>query len=224
MRTGNMFGPDATFVGVPAADLDDPASYADAAVVIIGAPYDAGTSHRPGSRFGPYAIRTTDYLPHDGERPHLALGVDPLVALHVVDVGDVVMPSVDTDGSLARLEAAVERIAESGAIPLVLGGDHTIAWPDATGCGPSCGLGTVVDGPLRRPRRYRQHAVRVAHRTRHAHAPAHRVRRRTRRPLPPDRPARATGPSPSHARLDGRPAHAQLRDDRSRRVAGSMSA
>lgn len=143
MRTGNMFGPDATFVGVPAADLDDPASYADAAVVIIGAPFDAGTSHRPGSRFGPYAIRTTDYLPHDGERPHLALGVDPLAALHVVDVGDVVMPSVDTDGSLARLEAAVGRIAESGAVPLVLGGDHTIAWPDATGVARHVGWGRL---------------------------------------------------------------------------------
>jgi agmatinase len=143
MRTGNMYGPDATFAGVPAADLDDPASYADAAVVIIGAPFDAGTSHRPGSRFGPQAIRTTDYLPHDGHRPHLALGVDPLVDLGVVDVGDVVMPSVDTDASLARLEAAVRRIAESGAIPLVLGGDHTIAWPDATGVARHVGWGRL---------------------------------------------------------------------------------
>lgn len=143
MRTGNMYGPDATFAGVPAADLDDPASYADAAVVIIGAPFDAGTSHRPGSRFGPLAIRTTDYLPHDGHRPHLALGVDPLVELGVVDIGDVIMPSVDTDESLARLEAAVGRIAESGAIPLVLGGDHTIAWPDATGVARHVGWGRL---------------------------------------------------------------------------------
>ena len=48
---------------------------------------------RPGCRFGPQAIRLTDYLPHDGSRPHLALGVDPLVELGVVDVGDVIMPS-----------------------------------------------------------------------------------------------------------------------------------
>ncbi|HEX6394872.1 MAG TPA: arginase family protein, partial [Acidimicrobiales bacterium] len=67
-RIGNMFGPDATFLGVPAADLDRPDSYADAGAVILGAPYDGGTSHRPGARFGPQAIRFTDYLPHDGSR------------------------------------------------------------------------------------------------------------------------------------------------------------
>jgi agmatinase len=139
----NMYGPDATFAGVPAADLDDAASFAGAGVVIIGAPFDAGTSHRPGCRFGPQAIRMTDYLPHDGHRPHLALGVDPLLDLRVVDVGDVVMPAVDTDGALARLESAVGAVAASGAVPLVLGGDHTIAWPDATGVARHVGWGRL---------------------------------------------------------------------------------
>src|SRR5476651_1212561 len=118
MRLGNMYGPDATFVGVPRADLDDPAGWAGAGAVIIGAPFDGGTSHRPGCRFGPQAIRFTDYLPHDGRRPHLALGVDPLVELGVVDIGDVEMPSGETVGSLARLEAVVETVARSGAVPV----------------------------------------------------------------------------------------------------------
>ena len=74
-----MFGPDVTFLGIDRCDLDDPASFAAADAVIIGAPYDSGTSYRSGARFGPMAIRSTDYLPHDGSRPHLALGVDPLV-------------------------------------------------------------------------------------------------------------------------------------------------
>jgi agmatinase len=143
MRIGNMYGPDATFAGVPAADLDDPASFANAQAVIIGAPFDGGTSHRSGCRFGPQAIRFTDYLPHDGMRPSLALGIDPLVELAVVDVGDVDMPSGNTDLSCARLESAVETIAKSGAIPIVLGGDHTIAWPDATGCARHVGWGRV---------------------------------------------------------------------------------
>ena len=143
MRMGNMYGPDATFAGVPAADLDDPTSYAKAGAVIVGAPFDGGTSHRPGCRFGPLAIRTTDYLPHDGSRPHLALGVDPLVELGVVDVGDIEMPSGDTELSIARLEEAVARIAASGAIPLVLGGDHTIAPPDVTGVARHVGWGRV---------------------------------------------------------------------------------
>ena len=143
MRTGNMYGPDATFLGVPSADLDDESSFADAAAVIIGAPFDGGTSHRPGCRFGPQAIRITDYLPHDGSRPHLALGVDPLVELGVVDVGDVIMPSGETELSLERLEDAVARISLSGAIPIVLGGDHTIAFPDVTGVARSKGWGRV---------------------------------------------------------------------------------
>jgi len=143
MRLGNMYGPDATFCGVPAADLDDPASFAGAGAVIVGAPYDGGTSHRPGCRFGPLAIRTTDYLPHDGMRPSLALGVDPLVELAVVDVGDVEMPAVDPELSLSRLEEAVARIVASGAVPIVLGGDHTIALPDVTGVARQVGWGRV---------------------------------------------------------------------------------
>ena len=138
-----MYGPDATFVGVPAADLDDPASYAGSGAVIVGAPFDGGTSHRPGARFGPQAIRLTDYLPHDGSRPHLALDVDPLVELAVVDVGDVEMPSGDTELSLQRLEEAVARIAGTGAVPVVLGGDHSIALPDATGVARHVGWGRV---------------------------------------------------------------------------------
>src|SRR5262249_59596599 len=68
-RLGGMYGPDVTFLGVPQADLADPGSWAGAEVLIIGAPFDGGTSHRPGARFGPQAIRSTDYLPHDGARP-----------------------------------------------------------------------------------------------------------------------------------------------------------
>jgi agmatinase len=138
-----MYGPDVTFVGVPPADLADPASYADAAAVIVGAPYDGGTSYRPGARFGPEAIRRTDYLPHDGRRPHLALGVDPLIELGVVDVGDVEMPPGEIEVSMARLEAAVQQLAAAGALPVILGGDHTVAWPDVTGVARHVGWGRV---------------------------------------------------------------------------------
>ena len=143
MRIGNLYGPDATYLGVPAADLDEPSSWAHAKAVVIGAPFDGGTSHRPGTRFGPQAIRLADYLPHDGSRPHLALDVDPLLELGVVDVGDVEMPSGETETSLARLEAAVERIAGAGAVPVILGGDHTVALPDATGVARHVGWGRV---------------------------------------------------------------------------------
>jgi arginase family enzyme len=88
-------------------------------------------------------IRMTDYLPHDSSRPHLALRVDPLQELRVVDAGDVEMPGVEARTPLDRLENAVRTVAEAGAIPVVLGGDHTITWPDVTGAAHAVGWGRV---------------------------------------------------------------------------------
>jgi agmatinase len=143
MRIGNLYGHDATFLGVPAADPDASGEWSNAGAVIIGAPFDGGTSHRSGCRFGPRAIRTTDYLPHDGMRPSLALGVDPLVELGVVDLGDVEMPSGETEKSLHRLEQRVTAVAGAGVIPIILGGDHTIALPDVSGVARHVGWGRV---------------------------------------------------------------------------------
>ncbi|MEN3360327.1 MAG: agmatinase [Mycobacteriales bacterium] len=140
---GAMFGPDVTFLGVPRCDLADTVGLAGAGAVVLGAPYDAGASYRGGARFGPRAIRSTDYLPHDGSRPHLALRVDPLTDLAVVDAGDVLMPGVEGRLPLDRLETAVRTVAEAGAVPVILGGDHTITWPDVTGVAHAIGWGRV---------------------------------------------------------------------------------
>jgi agmatinase len=142
-RYGAQFGPDFTFLGVPECDLDDETSYSDADVVILGAPFDGGTSYRAGTRFGPQAIRMTDYLPHDGSRPSLALRTDGLADLKVYDAGDVEMYSGDIEVALPALEAAVQKVVEAGAIPLSLGGDHSIAYPDAKGCANVIGAGRV---------------------------------------------------------------------------------
>ncbi len=142
-RYGPQYGPDLTFLGVDRCDLDDPDSLAAADVVIVGAPFDGGTSHRPGTRFGPMAIRQACYLAHDGSRPHLALRVDALQDIRVVDAGDVEMYSGDVERSIASLEEAVFKVSSAGAVPLVLGGDHTIALPDATGVARHHGLGRV---------------------------------------------------------------------------------
>jgi agmatinase len=142
-RYGAMYGPDLTFLGVDACDLGDAGTFEDADVVILGAPFDGGTSHRPGTRFGPQAIRQACYLAHDGSRPHLALRVDALQDLRVVDAGDVEMYSGDVERSIESLEEAVHVVAAAGAVPLVLGGDHTIALPDATGVARHHGMGRV---------------------------------------------------------------------------------
>lgn len=138
-----MYGPHFTFLGVPACDLDKPETFKDADVVIVGAPIDSGTSHRSGAKFGPQAIRGGDYLPHDGERPHLTFRVDPLKDLKVVDAGDLLMPGGDLAQSLKVLEDATEKISRSGAIPVVLGGDHSIASADVVGIAKKIGMGKV---------------------------------------------------------------------------------
>src|SRR5579875_1571188 len=142
-RYGPQFGPDITFLGVARCDWADPATYPGADVVIIGAPFDGGTSYRSGARFGPQSIRQTDYLPHDGSRPSLALRTDGLQDLRVYDAGDVEMFSGDAARSVRDLQAAVHEVTRNGALPLILGGDHTITWPDAAGVAQHLGAGRV---------------------------------------------------------------------------------
>ena len=141
MRYGAQYGPDVTFLGVPRCDWREPSTYAGAHVVVLGAPFDGGTSHRPGTRFGPQAIRQACYLPHDGARPSLALRIDGLV--DVYDAGDVEMYSGDAERSVRALQEAVHAVTATGAVPLVLGGDHTIAWPDAAGVAQHLGAGRI---------------------------------------------------------------------------------
>ena len=140
---GNMYGPDFTFLGIARCDLDDPATYADADIVIVGAPIDSGTSHRSGAKFGPQAIRGGDYLPHDASRPHLALRTDGLKDLTVVDAGDLMMPGGDLAASLTVLREATEKISRAGAIPVILGGDHSIASADVAGIANHRGHGKI---------------------------------------------------------------------------------
>ncbi len=142
-RYGAQYGPDITFLGIPRCDLGEPDTLAGADVVVLGAPFDGGTSHRPGTRFGPQAIRMTDYLPHDGSRPSLALRTDGLADLRVLDAGDVEMPPGDIVRSLTALEAAVRTVTAAGAMPVVLGGDHCIAYADVRGVASVLGDGRV---------------------------------------------------------------------------------
>lgn len=112
-----------TYGGLPytqnAADL----AGVDAA--IVGAPMDDLTSDRPGSRFGPRAIRAASCPPG----PHLEARIDPLAALRVVDFGDAPVVPADPTGNHAAIERTVSQVVAAGAIPIVLGGDHSITEP-----------------------------------------------------------------------------------------------
>lgn len=131
----------APFAGVPARRIGD---LEQDSVAIVGAPFDWGTSHRPGARFGPRAIREGDYLPPDGQRPHLTAGIDPLPLLPVVDVGDIDLVPGYVEMSLERIASHVGAIAEAGAIPMLLGGDHTVTYPGARAVAEVVGIGDVA--------------------------------------------------------------------------------
>jgi len=100
-------------------------------VAIVGAPFDDAVSHRPGARFGPRAIREANYT--SGSINSLQLGhVELFEALTVVDAGDANIVPAWIERGHAFIYRKVRKVAETGAIPIVLGGDHSITWPSAT--------------------------------------------------------------------------------------------
>lgn len=131
----------ATFADVAAGHIDE---LAGVDVVIVGAPFDWGTTYRPGARFGPAAIRGGDYLGGDSARPHLPTGIDPFQEFNVVDIGDFPLVPGYIEESIDRIRSGIKHIAEQGAIPIVLGGDHTITFPDAGGVADVHGHGEVA--------------------------------------------------------------------------------
>jgi agmatinase len=106
----------------------DPGALAGVDVAVVGAPFDDGTSNRPGTRFGPRAIRTADDGGHAG-RPHLATGLDPFAVLQVVDHGDAAVAPGDLSRSHEHLADVLRGVLAAGAMPLVLGGDHSLSLP-----------------------------------------------------------------------------------------------
>jgi guanidinobutyrase len=92
----------------------------------VGVPLDIGTSHRPGTRFGPRQIRAESSL----IRPYnMATGAAPFDALQVADLGDVPINTYNLSKSVEIIEQHYHPILQAGCIPLTLGGDHTIVLP-----------------------------------------------------------------------------------------------
>ena len=115
------FGGPATMMRLPtqssAAGLD---------VAFVGIPMDIGTSNRPGTRLGPRQIRDESRM----LRPfNMATGAAPFEHLQVADIGDVAINTFDLKKSVAIIADAYDDILSHGAVPLTLGGDHTLTWP-----------------------------------------------------------------------------------------------
>jgi agmatinase len=111
--------------------VESPAELASRApdVAILGAPFDDGVSYRPGARFGPRAIRQATY--NQGGHS-LQLGVQPFRVLDVVDAGDANVVPAALERGHAMIFRKVLEVASTGAVPIILGGDHSITWPAAS--------------------------------------------------------------------------------------------
>jgi agmatinase len=96
-------------------------------VAIVGAPFDMGTTFRPGARWAPQSVRQISAL-YDGY--NLDLAVDLVEDLDIVDLGDVFVIPSNIEKTFDQIDRAVDHIVASGTFPVVIGGDHSIGYPN----------------------------------------------------------------------------------------------
>jgi len=121
-----------TFLKLPEVDRDELAEE-DVDIGIVGAPLDTATTIRPGTRYGPRAVRAASTVPSPPyEHFNIETGVDPFDTFSVADTGDAAVSPGDTRQSQLNIEDAVYEISEQ-ATPIVIGGDHSISYPDIKG-------------------------------------------------------------------------------------------
>lgn len=115
------FAGPATFARLPRAD-----EVSDVDVAVMGVPFDAGVSYRPGARFGPAHVRESSRL----LRPYNpALDVEPFAAQQVVDAGDLAVNPFSLEEAIAAIERGADELLERADRVVTIGGDHTIALP-----------------------------------------------------------------------------------------------
>ncbi len=136
-RSGWRFSHSATYMTSPF--LEDMRTLGGQDVAVVGVPLDCGTTFRSGTRFGPQGMRAISGL---GSGYNFEMGVDILEALEIVDVGDVSVIPANIEKSFDQIDKAVAYIHERGVFPVILGGDHSIGYPDIRGLAP------YVDGNI----------------------------------------------------------------------------
>jgi agmatinase len=130
-----------TFMRAPELQTPEDLARERPDVVILGAPTDAATTHRPGARFGPRAIRAASNLRR--EAYHLDLGVHPFKVLRIFDYGDADVIPGDIERTNEAIGAKVSEVVAAGAVPIVLGGDHSITYPSASAVAEGVGRGRL---------------------------------------------------------------------------------
>jgi agmatinase len=119
--------------------LEDMRELGDQDVAIVGVPLDCGTTFRAGTRFGPQAMRAISGLPSGY---NFEMGVDLIESLTMVDVGDVTVIPANIEKSFDQIDKAIAYLHERAVFPVILGGDHSIGYPDVRGLAP------YVDGNI----------------------------------------------------------------------------
>jgi agmatinase len=95
-------------------------------IAVVGVPFDAGTTYRPGARFGPASVRSASRLLRDY---HPALDVEPFGAQQVCDAGDIACNPFSIAQSVSQVEEASRELLGQASAIIAIGGDHTIALP-----------------------------------------------------------------------------------------------
>jgi agmatinase len=115
------FAGPATFARLPRLDEVERAD-----IAIVGVPFDAGTSYRPGARFGPHHVRTSSRL----LRPfNPAQRVAPFDVQQVADAGDIACNPFDIADAVRSIESGARSVLDAAGRLVTIGGDHTIALP-----------------------------------------------------------------------------------------------
>lgn len=114
-----------TFLKAPyCEDIHDVGKYE---VAIVGAPFDMGTTYRSGCRFGPQAVRRISAL-YDAY--NVDMGVDLTEELSICDAGDIFVIPSNIEKSFDQIDRGVAHIVSQDTFPIVIGGDHSIGYPD----------------------------------------------------------------------------------------------
>lgn len=133
-----------TFFNLPVALTPEDLTAGEVDVAIMGAGLDMGSGFR-GAAYGPRALRTGTVYGGRGmsEPQHMHTMVSAFNELTIVDYGDIAVDSLSTERSLGHIREVVREVASAGTIPFIVGGDHSLMYPDAAGVVDHYGAGKV---------------------------------------------------------------------------------
>lgn len=136
---GGGSGGFSTFAGAPVALDPQDLEAGEVDVAILGAPLDMGSGWRDAIH-GPRAMRI---LGRGTGGTDVTSMVNPGSVLNMVDYGDVAIDQLSTERSMQEVRATVREVAETGAIPIIIGGDHSLEYPNVAGLADVYGKGKV---------------------------------------------------------------------------------